>query len=240
MRKVWQSVPRWLRIAIPSVVAVALAGVLFAAGAVVWTRVAAGGHMFTEADLTGDGGPRADVTIVLGAQVEHGGTKPMLFLQGRLDTALALLNAGRTRVILASGDGHGSSGNETAVMRSYLSDAGVDPARVVEDPYGLDTYDSCVRARQVYGVTRAIVVTQSYHLPRAVTLCRQAGIDADGVVARCDGCANYQLVSNAMRDYLACTKAVWDVWRRRPPEVTSAPSTAVADAVARFGSVAHR
>jgi vancomycin permeability regulator SanA len=240
MRKLWQSVPRWGRIAIPSVVAVALAGALFAAGAVIWTRVVAGGHMFTEADLTGDGGPRADVTIVLGAQVEHGGTKPMLFLQGRLDTARALLNAGRTKVILASGDAHGSSGNEPAVMRSYLTDAGVDPARVVEDPFGLDTYDSCVRARQVYGVTRAIVVTQAYHLPRAVTLCRQAGIDADGVAARCDGCANYQLVSNAMRDYLACSKAVWDVWRGRPPGVSSAPSTAVADAVARFSPVTTR
>jgi vancomycin permeability regulator SanA len=221
-------------------VAVALAGVLFAAGAVVWTRVAARGHMFTEADLTGDGGPRADVTIVLGAQVEPGGMKPMLFLQGRLDTARALLNAGRTKVILASGDAHGSSGNETAVMSSYLTDKGVDPARVVEDPYGLDTYDSCVRARQVYGVTRAIIVTQAYHLPRAVTLCRQAGIDADGVAARCDGCENYQLVSNAMRDYLACTKAAWDVWRRRPPGVTSPPSTAVADALARLRAVPSR
>jgi len=236
MRKVWRDAPRWVRVGVRSVVVLALAGALFAAGAVVWTRVAARGHLFTEADLAGDGGPRADVTIVLGAQLQPGGTRPMLYLQGRLDTALALLKSGRTKVILASGDGHGASGDEPAVMRSYLADAGIDPARVVADPYGLDTYDSCVRARQVFGVTRAIVVTQSYHLPRAVTLCRHAGIDVDGVVARCDGCRPSQFYSNAVRDYLACTKAAWDVGWDRAPKVGSPPSTAVADALARLGA----
>lgn len=233
MRTVWRGAPRWVRVGVRTIVALALASALFAAGAVGWTRIAATGHIFTEADLAGDRGPRADVTIVLGAQLQPGGTKPMLYLQGRLDTALAMLASGRTKVILASGDAHGGSGDEPAAMRSYLADAGVDPARVVADPYGLDTYDSCVRARQVFGVTKAIVVTQSYHLPRAITLCRHAGIDVDGVVARCDDCQPVQFRSNAVRDYLACTKAVWDVWSGRPPAVTSPPSTAVADALAR-------
>ena len=111
----------------------------------------------------------------------------------------------------------------------------MDPTRVVEDPFGLDTYDSCVRARQVFGVTRALIVTQRYHLARAVTLCRQAGIETDGVGAPCDGCS-VRLYTNSVREYFAGTKAAWDAYRDRPPAVSSPPSAAVADALARARS----
>jgi vancomycin permeability regulator SanA len=195
------------------------------------TRFAAGGHLYDEADLDGGAGPRADVVLVLGAEVAPGGTEPMPFLRGRLDTAAALLTGGMAKVVLVSGDEHGSSGDETAVMSAYLRQAGVAPNRVVADPYGLDTYDSCARARQVYGVTKALVVTQAYHLGRAVALCRHLGIDADGVGARCDACG-VNLVRNGIRDYFACTKAVVESYRDRPPAVLSAPSSAVRDAVA--------
>jgi vancomycin permeability regulator SanA len=121
-------------------------------------------------------------------------------------------------------------------MASYLADVGVNSDRIVTDPYGLDTYDSCLRAKQVYGVTRALVVTQPYHLARAVTLCRHVGIDADGVGARCDECLSINLVRSSLRDYLACSKAAWDALRDRPPAVGSPPSNAVAVALAAAGT----
>jgi vancomycin permeability regulator SanA len=83
----------------------------------------------------------------------------------------------------------------------------------------------------VYRITRALVVTQSYHLSRAVTLCRHLGIDADGVAARCAGCAATLLAGKAVRDYFACGKAARDAVRRRPPAVRSPGSPAVRDAL---------
>src|SRR5258706_5761435 len=157
----------------------------------------------------------------------------MPFLRGRLDTAALAVTSGHAKVILVSGDASGGSGNEPAVMRSYLSgSAKIDPSRVLADPSGLDTYDSCLRARQVYGVTKALVVTQAYHVARAVTLCRHAGIDADGIGARCDACS-LNLVRNAVRDYFACAKAAWDTYRDRSGAVQSPPTSEVSDAVAR-------
>jgi len=80
-------------------------------------------------------------------------------------------------------------------------------------------------------VTRALIVTQSYHLARAVTLCRHLGVDTDGVRARCDDCSALLLTHQSLRDYLASGKAAWDALRRRPPEVVSPASPAVHDAL---------
>jgi len=209
-------------------VAVAIVG---SGGAFAWTRFAAGGHLYDPADA-----PRADVAIVLGAQVAPGGTGPMPVLRGRLRTAAELVRAGRVKVLLVSGDAHGGSGNETAVMTSYLvDDLGVERTRLVIDPDGLDTHDSCVRAVAVFGVRRALVVTQTYHLARAVALCRDAGLDADGVRAGCDGCRTVTLIRNAARDYAACTKAAADALLDPAPEVPTPPSRAVTDAVKAYG-----
>jgi vancomycin permeability regulator SanA len=207
------------------------AGVLAAGVPYAWVQAQAYGHVYDASDLAGDAGPRADVVIVLGAQVAPGGIRPMPFLQYRLDTAADLLASGHAKFILVSGDEHGTSGDETRVMRDYLVGIGVDPRRVVSDPYGLDTYDTCVRARRVYGVTSALVVSQRYHVPRAVTLCRRAGIDAEGVAAHCDGCG-IRLLTNGAREYFADTKAAWDTWRHRPPAIMSPPTSEVADALA--------
>jgi vancomycin permeability regulator SanA len=102
---------------------------------------------------------------------------------------------------------------------------------VVADPSGLDTYDSCIRARDVYGVRKALVVTQAYHLSRAVALCRTLGIDTEGVKARCDGCGTTLLAEKAARDYFAAIKAARDAISHRDPLVTSPRSPAVTDAL---------
>jgi vancomycin permeability regulator SanA len=199
---------------------------LLASAPWLWTKIAAHGHVHDEA-----GSPTADVVIVLGTEVAADRSRPAERLAGRLETAAALVRDGRARVVLVSGDGGGASGDEPAVMTSYLTELGVDPRRVVSDPFGLDTYDSCARARQVYGVTRALIVTQSYHLSRAVTLCRRLGVDVDGVAARCTGCPAGLLAEKAVRDYFASGKAAWDAVRRRPPAVDSPRHPGVEDAL---------
>jgi vancomycin permeability regulator SanA len=88
----------------------------------------------------------------------------------------------------------------------------------------------------VYGISRALLVTQSYHLSRAVALCRQVGIDADGVAARCTGCATTMLFSKAARDYFASGKAVWDAVRHRSPAVRSPRNPEVEQALQATGT----
>lgn len=213
---------RWRLLVVVGVATLVLASVPW-----LWTTLSAHGHVYDEADA-----PAADVVIVLGTAVADDRRSPGDRLIGRLDTAAALVAAGRARVVLVSGDGGGSSGNETAVMTAYLTDRlGIDPRRIVADPFGLDTYDSCARARDVYGITRALVVTQGYHLRRAVTLCRHLGIDTDGVRARCVDCSTLSLAVKAVRDYLASGKAAWDALRRRAPAVESPANRQIQEAL---------
>ncbi|WP_428963140.1 SanA/YdcF family protein [Micromonospora fluostatini] len=203
-----------------------LVALLLASTPWLWTEIAAHGHEYDSTDA-----PTADVVVVLGTEVAPDG-QPSARLAGRLRTAAELVHAGRARVVLVSGDGGGLSGDEPAAMTAYLTgELGVDPRRVVADPAGLDTYDTCVRARDVYGVGRALIVTQAYHLSRAVALCRHVGLDVDGVTADCPGCSTALLAEKAARDYLASGKAAWDAVRRRPPAVRSPESPHLRDAL---------
>ncbi|TYC20202.1 YdcF family protein [Micromonospora sp. MP36] len=200
---------------------------LFAAPAF-WVRANSAGHLHTAGDA-----PEAPVAIVFGAQLAPGGTQPMPFLKGRLDVATELVMDGKARAVLVSGDRDGASGDEIAVMTAYLIAAGVPAERVVGDPYGLDSYDTCKRAHDVYGVRRALLVSQSLHLPRAVTLCRRLGIDASGVAARCDGCRTVTLAKNNAREVPAAWKVAYDLVAARPPAVSSAPDPALQQALDR-------
>lgn len=156
-------------------IAAALAAAVMAASTV-WAYAATAAHRFSAADA---GVPEHPVAIVLGAGVRDG--MPTRLLANRLDLARDLYEAGKVQVILVTGDNSTETYNETDVMRDYLLASGVEEDRVVADHAGLRTWDSCVRAREVFGVESATVITQHFHLPRAVALCRAAGIDADGV-----------------------------------------------------------
>jgi vancomycin permeability regulator SanA len=208
------------------VAAVLMLGVLAVAGASAWTRIESIGHIHSPDDA-----PRAPVVIVFGAQLAPGGTQPMPFLAGRLDVAAQLVTSGRAKVVVVSGDARGKSGNEIQAMTAYLVARGVPARRIVPDPYGLDSYDTCARARNVYGLRRALLVTQSYHLPRSVTLCRRLGVEAEGVEARCDGCRKRTLALNTAREFLATIKAVQDAVGKPPPRVNSRPDPAVTNAL---------
>ncbi|HEX4812980.1 MAG TPA: ElyC/SanA/YdcF family protein [Nonomuraea sp.] len=123
--------------------------------------------------------PPTQAALVLGAGLH--GTSPTPMLARRLDLAAELYHAGKVRALLLSGDNSRTDHDEPTAMRDYLLARGVPEAVMVLDYAGFDTWDSCVRARTVFGAERVTVVTQVFHLPRAVTLCRTAGMEAFGV-----------------------------------------------------------
>jgi vancomycin permeability regulator SanA len=202
-----------------------IAGLVLAAPPAVWLRLASAGHVHTV-----ESAPDAPVVIVFGAQLDGGGNRPSPFLAYRLDTAIRLVAAGKARAVLVSGDADGGSGDEVSVMNGYLLAHGVPQQRVVVDGYGLDTYDTCRRAHDVYGVRRALLVSQALHLPRAVTLCRTLGVDAEGVAAPCE-CPPPTWAYNNTRELAAGWKAVYDVVSGRPAAVRSEPTDALARAL---------
>jgi vancomycin permeability regulator SanA len=122
----------------------------------------------------------APAVLVLGASVLRNG-QPSDILADRLKVAADVYAAGLADKVLASGDNGNDGYDEVNAMRRYLLEAGVAPEDIFLDHVGFDTYDSVYRARHVFGVTDVIVVTQSYHLPRALYLAEAVGIRAQGV-----------------------------------------------------------
>jgi vancomycin permeability regulator SanA len=201
----------WLRIGLVAVGALGLGVLAAIGGSVAFVRKTAAGHLFTASEV-----PAAPVSLVLGAQVYPDGT-PSPFLAARLDLAKQLYDAGRVHAILVSGDNMAPEYDEPDAMRAYLINAGVPSTQVIADYAGFDTYDSCVRAKKIFGVDELIVVTQGYHLPRAVATCILVGVKANGVgdytVRRFLG----PWRSGAIRDQVACVKTMIDVLTDRQP-----------------------
>ena len=161
--------------------------------------------------------PQRGVGMVLGAKTHP--DRPSAFLAARLDVALELFKAGKIRAILVTGDGLERSNFETKVMREYLVERGVPPEQIVEDPAGFDTYDSCVRARDVFGVTELTVITQDYHVGRAIAICELVGVDAVGVGdTTMLGRFPYNWVKGASREWAANLKVEWDTLTKRQPQ----------------------
>jgi vancomycin permeability regulator SanA len=175
-----------------------------------WMYAGTAGRRVSEAAV-----PPTAVGIVFGAGAPQGSPSPML--AGRLDLAARLYHDGKVRVLLVTGDNSRSHYNEPLVMRDYLLDAGVPRDRIVLDYAGFDTWDSCVRAKKIFGVDRAILITQRFHLPRALTLCRAVGVHAWGVG---DDSRPYAPISTAfsyLRELPAGLKAVVDLVVRPGP-----------------------
>lgn len=172
----------------------------------------------------------APVAIVLGAAVYPSG-EPSPWLRYRLDTAARLYRSGRVEAILVSGDNGRENYNEPVAMRRYLVAAGIPAEAIALDYAGFDTYDTCVRARRIFGIERALLVTQDFHEPRAVAICRSVGLDVDGVGdsrARSD---RIGWTVSWTRERAAAIKAVVDVVSRRDPTL-GRQETSVKEAVA--------
>ena len=161
--------------------------------------------------------PAKDVTLVFGAAMWSDGPSP--YLQARLDLAADLYKAGKTKVIIVSGSNIGGD-DEPDGMKAALLQEGIPASQIVLDFGGLDTYSSCIRARDVYGVQSITLVTQSYHLPRALATCRMLGLDAIGVGDDTQE-HNLKWYKYQVREVLADAKMVLDlVTHRRLADAT--------------------
>lgn len=139
---------------------------------------------------TAEDAPHRSVAIVLGAGLDAEG-EPTPFLAARLDIARDLAD--------------------------HLVDAGVPRERVVRDFAGRDTYDTCVRARRIFEVPDAVIVSQGYHVPRAVAVCRAVGLATVGVGDETMRRYSGPWRSGQQREYLANVKAALDVVTGRDP-----------------------
>ncbi|WP_347957620.1 SanA/YdcF family protein [Gordonia aichiensis] len=171
--------------------------------------VGARGRVVGAGDLPDDA-PRT--MIVLGAKVRDGRVGD--YVGARLDVVVDAYRDGRVDRIVNSGNDADSAGNEVRVMRAYLEAHGIPATAIVDDPLGLNTNATCRRAATMYDVSAAMIVTQNFHIARAVTLCRAWGIDVLGVVAPCDECSVPSLIRNQLREALASRpRAVLDSLR---------------------------
>jgi SanA protein len=151
----------------------------------------------------------AEVAIVPGALVEPDGDMSAM-LGDRVRQAAALWHAGKVEKVLVSGDHHTWAYDEPGTMRKALVTAGVTPRDVFEDHAGFDTWATMVRARSIFGVRDAVVVTQGFHMPRALFLADAAGIDASGLTADLHQWG-YQGRKSEVREVLSRVKAIFDV-----------------------------
>lgn len=122
------------------------------------------------------------LAMVLGAGVYPSGRLTPV-LADRMRTAIGLYQAGKVQKLLLSGDNSVVEYNEPARMGDFARDQGLPESALAYDYAGRRTYDSCWRARHIFGQTQVVVVTQAFHLPRALYLCQQLGLDAVGVAA---------------------------------------------------------
>lgn len=159
--------------------------------------------------------PAERVAVVFGAGVR--GDRPTRILAERIEAAVALYRLGRVGKLLMTGDNSRADYDEVSVMGRYAEALGVSPADITLDYAGFSTYESCYRLAPIFGVERAVLVTQQYHLPRAVYTCRALGVDAVGLGAPDWGRYSGLLLARYVaREALATAKALVDVHLTRP------------------------
>lgn len=129
-----------------------------------------------------DSASQSPVAIVFGAGLLRDGS-PTPVLRDRVETAAELYFAGKVQKLLMSGDNRFVEYNEPAAMRAYALELGVPDDAIVLDYAGRRTYDTCYRAKEIFGVDQALLVTQRFHLPRALIICNGLGIEGQGVSA---------------------------------------------------------
>lgn len=220
----WPRLPR-ARASSRRLLRAAVLGCVLALLPATWTNVSASPRVRTAAEV-----PPAPVAVVFGAGLWEG--EPSPYLAHRLDTAARLYRAGRVRAVLVTGDNSRRDYDEPNAMRGYLVRHGVPGSRIVNDYAGFDTWDSCARARRIFGVRRAVLISQGFHIRRALVLCRAAGVDAHGVAASSDP-RDITWYYGGVREIVAASKAAWDAAVRPDPRFLGPRERGVERALAR-------
>lgn len=158
--------------------------------------------------------PNKHTVIVLGASVKSNGNLSVM-LRDRVESALLLYNKGKVKRFLLSGDNGEANYNEPKAMKKYLIERGVNEDHIYLDYAGFDTYDSMYRAKEIFEVDEAIIVTQGFHLPRAVFLAQEMGLNYIGY--RGDKRIYQHEDYNIKREFLANVKAYLELAFRKEP-----------------------
>jgi SanA protein len=155
------------------------------------------------------------VAIVFGAGLHWDGS-PTPVLRDRVKTAVQLYEDGKVEKLLFSGDNRFEDYNEPGAMFDYAIQLGVPADDIVLDYAGRRTYDTCYRAKAIFKLDKALLITQKFHLPRAIFLCQQMGIESSGVEADLREYSDYSLRYWNFREIFATISAIWDVWVIHP------------------------
>ncbi len=166
--------------------------------------------------------PPARVAVVFGARVYPDGRLSTM-LQDRVETAVQLYQAGKVQKLLMSGDNRFEDYNEPGQMMAYAVRRGVPAEDIQLDYAGRRTYDTCYRAGAIFQLKSAILVTQAFHLPRALFTCRNLGLEAVGVNADLQPYHPRSLRWSKLREIPATYVALVDVLRRQPAPVLGEP-----------------
>jgi SanA protein len=205
-----------LRAYLPKVVVAILCALLFLCAPVIAMRVAMTPYLFS--DTTGL--PVTDAVLIPGASVVRGHPSPVLAL--RADMGIALYNQKLVSRVLVTGDNGAHDYDEVTPVQKYLVAAGIPKEKIILDHAGFDTFSSVYRARSAYNLQSLVIVTQDFHLPRAVFIARMLGIKAHGISTTQGG-----TLFDYMREIPASWKAIWDLVAHRVPayldEATSLP-----------------
>lgn len=162
--------------------------------------------------------PSERVAIIFGAGLRRDGTLTAV-LRDRVETGANLYFAGKVEKLLMSGDNQAVEYNEPEAMRQYAISLGVPDEAIVLDYAGRRTYDTCYRAKIIFGVENAILVTQKFHLPRAVFLCNALGVKAVGVEANNRYFLKRSLFFWNGREQFATITAFLDVFVKKPTPI---------------------
>jgi SanA protein len=142
-------------------------------------------------------------------------------LADRMDTAIDLYEAGKVNKLLLTGDNRRADYNEPAAMARYAEARGIPAGDLVLDYAGRRTYDSCYRAGEIFGLEQAVLVTQAFHLPRALLTCDRLGLEVVGVSA--DRHRYIRSLWYEIRELAALTRAWLDLNLVKPLPVLGEP-----------------
>lgn len=192
-------------------------GIVLLAGLISFIRMSVEGDIYEDLNDV----PQAQVAIVLGAAVNPNTRQPSQILADRLYTAVELYKMGKVDKLLMSGDNRVTHYNEPVVMQQYALLKGVPEEDIVLDYAGRRTYDTCYRAKDIFKVEKAIMVTQQYHLYRTLYTCRELGVESYGVSSDRNRYSGQNFYN--FREIAAIIKAFLDVKILHPTPILGEP-----------------